>query len=147
MTGMPDRLSASTWMLRFSRCRPPAHSPISFSTSSLKVSAKSSSASSQPVVVVTLGARGALLVLRDGSPALLQPPPEVAPVDTTGAGDCFTGALAQALAGGQDLPGAVRYAVAAAALSTTGEGARGGLPGDDEVQAVLARVPQATEVA
>ncbi|SOC51666.1 ribokinase [Blastococcus aggregatus] len=100
-----------------------------------------------PVVVVTLGARGALLVLRDGSPALLQPPPEVTPVDTTGAGDCFTGALAQALAGGQDLPGAVRYAVAAAALSTTGEGARGGLPGDDEVQAVLARVPQATEVA
>lgn len=99
-----------------------------------------------PVVVVTLGARGALLVHRDGSPALLQPPPEVQPVDTTGAGDCFTGALAQALAGGQDLSAAVRYAVAAAALSTTGAGARGGLPGDDDVQAVLARVPRATGV-
>ncbi len=98
-------------------------------------------------VVVTLGARGALVVPADGSSALLQPPPEVRPVDTTGAGDCFTGALAQALAGGEELPGAVRYAVAAAALSTTGAGARGGLPGDDDVQAALARVPQATEVA
>ncbi|SDE40755.1 ribokinase [Blastococcus fimeti] len=97
-------------------------------------------------VVVTLGARGALVVPADGSPALLQPPPEVRPVDTTGAGDCFTGALAQALAGGQELPAAVRYAVTAAALSTTGAGARGGLPGDDEVQAALPRVPQATEV-
>jgi ribokinase len=99
-----------------------------------------------PVVVVTLGARGALLVPRDGEPALLQPPPVVDVVDTTGAGDCFTGALAQALARGEDLPEAVRYAVAAAALSTTGPGARGALPGDDEVRAVLGRVPAATEV-
>jgi ribokinase len=99
-----------------------------------------------PVLVVTLGARGALLVPRNGSPALLQAPPVVDVVDTTGAGDCFTGALAQALAGGQELPAAVRYAVAAAALSTTGPGARGGLPGDDEVQAALPRVPQAIEV-
>jgi ribokinase len=97
--------------------------------------------------VVTLGGRGALVVPADGSPALLQPPLEVEPVDTTGAGDAFTGALAQALAGGQELPGAVRYAVAAAALSTTGAGARGGLPADDDVQAALARVPQAIEVA
>jgi ribokinase len=97
-------------------------------------------------VVVTLGARGALVVPPDGSPALLQPPPPVRPVDTTGAGDCFTGALAQALAGGQDLPGAVRFAVAAAALSTTGAGARGGLPGEDDVRALLGGVPAATEV-
>lgn len=98
-------------------------------------------------VVVTLGARGALVVPADGAPALLQEPPAVAAVDTTGAGDCFTGALAQGLAGGQDLGGAVRYAVAAAALSTTGAGARGGLPGDDEVRAALPRVPPAAEVA
>ncbi len=98
-------------------------------------------------VVVTLGARGALVVPADDGPALLQPPPEVQPVDTTGAGDCFTGALAQGLAGGEELPGAVRYAVAAAALSTTGAGARGALPADDDVRAVLAHVPAATEVA
>ena len=96
--------------------------------------------------VVTLGPRGALVVPSDGGPVLLQEALAVDAVDTTGAGDCFTGALAQALAGGADLAGAVRYAVAAAALSTTGPGARGALPGDDDVRAVLDRVPAATEV-
>lgn len=98
-------------------------------------------------VVVTLGARGALVVPADGGPALLQEPPRVDVVDTTGAGDCFSGALAQGLAGGTDLPGAVRYAVAAAALSTTGPGARGALPGDDDVRPLLDRLPPATEMA
>jgi ribokinase len=96
-------------------------------------------------VVVTLGARGALVVPADG-PVVRQAPPPVTAVDTTGAGDCFCGALAQALARGTDLPGAVRYAVAAAALSTTGAGARGALPDDDAVRALLPRVPPADPV-
>ncbi|TFV86480.1 ribokinase [Blastococcus sp. CT_GayMR16] len=100
-----------------------------------------------PVVVVTLGARGALLVRRDGTPALLQAPPEVVAVDTTGAGDCFCGALAQALARGAELPEAVRYAVTAAALSTTGPGARGALPDDGDVQALLPRTPAVVPLA
>jgi ribokinase len=95
-------------------------------------------------VVVTLGARGALVVPAEGGPALLQAPPPVTAVDTTGAGDCFCGALAQALAGGSGLPDAVRSAVAAAALSTTGPGARGALPDDAAVRALLPRVPAAT---
>jgi ribokinase len=97
-------------------------------------------------VVVTLGARGALVVPVDGD-VLLQAPPPVTPVDTTGAGDCFCGALAQALARGTDLAGAVRYAVTAAALSTTGPGARGALPDDDDVQALLPRTPTAVPLA
>jgi ribokinase len=96
-------------------------------------------------VVVTLGARGALVVPPDG-PVLLQAPPPVTAVDTTGAGDCFSGALAQGLARGAELPEAVRYAVAAAALSTTGPGARGALPDDDAVRALLPRVPAAEPV-
>jgi len=96
-------------------------------------------------VVVTLGARGALVVPDDGA-VLLQAPPPVTPVDTTGAGDCFCGALGQGLAQGGDLADAVRYAVAAAALSTTGPGARGALPDDDAVQALLPRVPAAVPV-
>jgi ribokinase len=87
-------------------------------------------------VVVTLGARGALVVPAEG-PALLQAPPPVTPVDTTGAGDCFCGALAQALAGGAGLPDAVRSAVAAAALSTTATGARAALPDAAAVRALL----------
>ena len=94
---------------------------------------------------MTLGARGALVVPDSGS-ALVQAPPAVRAVDTTGARDCFCGALAQALAGGADLPGAVRYAVAAAALSTTGPGARDALPDDDAVRALLPRVPPAEPV-
>jgi ribokinase len=97
-------------------------------------------------VVVTLGARGALIVPPEGQP-LLQPPPAVTAVDTTGAGDCFCGALAQALAGDPDLPAAVRFAVTAAALSTTGPGARDALPGDDAVRGLLPQVPEAIGVS
>ena len=97
-------------------------------------------------VVVTLGARGALLVPPDGGQALLQAPPPVSAVDTTGAGDCFCGALGQALASGAGLADAVRHAVTAAALSTTGPGARGALPDQDAVRALLPRLPAATPV-
>jgi ribokinase len=97
-------------------------------------------------VVVTLGARGALVVPADGLTPVLQPPPPVTPVDTTGAGDCFCGALGQALAGGASLTEAVRHAVAAAALSTTGPGARGALPDDAAVRALLPQVPDAVDL-
>jgi ribokinase len=98
-----------------------------------------------PVVVVTLGARGALVVPADG-PASLQAPPRVRAVDTTGAGDCFTGALGTALARGAGPADAVREAVAAAALSTTGPGARGALPDARAVRDVLGGVPAAVPV-
>ncbi|MGY1835554.1 ribokinase [Blastococcus sp. SYSU DS0510] len=97
-------------------------------------------------VVVTLGARGALVVPPGEGPAVLQPPPPVTAVDTTGAGDCFCGALGQALATGATLPDAVRHAVAAAAASTTGPGARGALPDEETVRELLTRVPAATPV-
>jgi ribokinase len=74
-------------------------------------------------VVVTLGARGALVVEPGTAPELV-PAPTVAVVDTTGAGDCFCGALCVALDGGAALPDADRSAVAAAAESTTWAGAR-----------------------
>jgi ribokinase len=97
-------------------------------------------------VVVTLGDRGALLVPDDGAPPLLQAPPPVAPVDTTGAGDCFSGALGQALAAGLPLAEAVRRAVTAATLSTTGAGARGALPDAAAVDFLLPRTPPPTPV-
>jgi ribokinase len=95
--------------------------------------------------VVTLGARGALLAPADG-PAVLQAPPPVTPVDTTGAGDCLCGALAQALAAGRALADAVPWAVTAAALSTTGPGARGALPDPAAVDVLSARLPAAERV-
>ncbi|HZH22301.1 MAG TPA: ribokinase [Geodermatophilus sp.] len=96
-------------------------------------------------VVVTLGGRGALLV-PDGGPALLQPPLPVRPVDTTGAGDAFCGALAVALADGTAPAEAVATAVTAAALSTTGPGARGAVPDAAAVAAARPALPAAVPV-
>jgi ribokinase len=64
-------------------------------------------------------------------------------VDTTAAGDAFTGALALFLARGNgapvDLGAAVRFANAAGALATTRPGAQPSLPQLAEVQQLLAR--------
>lgn len=84
-------------------------------------------------VVVTLGAEGALLVERGSSTHVAAPTVEA--VDTTGAGDCFCGALADALARETPLEDAVRFAVRAAAVSTTRPGAQAAMPGRDEVSA------------
>jgi len=86
-------------------------------------------------VLVTLGAEGALLVEHDACERV--PAPAVAVVDTTGAGDTVNGALAAELAAGRPLRDAVRFALAAAALSTRAAGARAGMPRRDEVLAAL----------
>jgi ribokinase len=78
-------------------------------------------------VVVTLGARGALLVPAGGEPAVEVPGLVVAAIDGTGAGDAFNGALAAGIAEGRALVEAVRRAVVAAGLSTTVPGAREGM--------------------
>ncbi len=76
-------------------------------------------------VVVTLGRDGVALYPRADRPdRFLVDPVQVTPVDTTGAGDVFCGALAHGLAAGQDLGGAVRRANEVAALSTTFVGAQ-----------------------
>jgi sugar/nucleoside kinase (ribokinase family) len=67
-----------------------------------------------------------------------QPAFEVAAVDTTGAGDAFSGALAWAMAAGAPLDDAVRMAAAAGALATRRLGARASLPDRDELEAFLA---------
>jgi ribokinase len=77
-------------------------------------------------VVVTLGSEGAVVV--EGDLVARTPAPKVDAVDTTGAGDAFCGALAQALDAGADLVEAARWAVRAAAASVATLGAQGGLP-------------------
>jgi len=85
-------------------------------------------------VVVTLGSKGALI---SGSHELTVPPFPVQPVDTTGAGDAFNGGLAVALARGENLPEAVRYANAVGALATLRAGAQTSLPTAQELQDFL----------
>jgi ribokinase len=86
-------------------------------------------------VVVTRGAAGA--VVHDRVRELVVPAPGVEAVDATGAGDCFSGALAWALGSGLALPDAVRLAVTAASLSTRAAGARTGCPTRQELVAHL----------
>ncbi|GAA1267366.1 ribokinase [Saccharothrix xinjiangensis] len=83
--------------------------------------------------VVTLGARGALVVTPEGVTEV--DAPEVPVVDTTGAGDAFAGALAAGLANGDALADAARFAARVAALSVTAAGAQPSYPTLDRVRA------------
>ncbi|MET0132001.1 MAG: ribokinase, partial [Kibdelosporangium sp.] len=76
--------------------------------------------------VVTLGARGALVIEPSGTQEIESP--QVDAVDTTGAGDAFTGALAGELARGAGLADAARFAVKVAAVSVTRRGAQPSYP-------------------
>lgn len=84
-------------------------------------------------VVVTLGAGGALVADRDRT--VLVPSLPVEAVDTTGAGDAFTGALAWRLGVGDDLETAVRFAVRVGAAAVTRAGAQESFPTAEEVAA------------
>jgi len=88
------------------------------------------------VVIVTLGADGALLVTPED--AIHVPGFSVDAVDTTAAGDAFTGALATTLGSGTPLRDAVRFANAAGALACTRRGAQESLPDRAAVEAFLA---------
>ncbi len=86
-------------------------------------------------VIITLGARGALVVERPGE-GVMVPPHTVSAVDTTAAGDAFSGALAVALARGESLLDAARFAAVAGALAASRMGAQPSLPTEAEVRAV-----------
>lgn len=87
-------------------------------------------------VIITLGPQGVFAASADFTGAV--PAFAVKAVDTTAAGDVFNGALAVALAEGQPLDDAVRFASAAAALSVTKLGAQPSAPTREEIEAMLA---------
>ncbi|WP_251863951.1 sugar kinase [Achromobacter sp. Marseille-Q4962] len=88
------------------------------------------------VVVLKLGRHGALL--DEGGARAAVSAFRVEAVDATGAGDCFAGNLLARRCRGDAWPAAVRYANAAAALSTLGYGAVDPLPGPADVARLLA---------
>lgn len=87
-------------------------------------------------VAVTLGRMG--VVVADGDLVGTFPSYEVDVVDTTGAGDTFSGALAVSLSESRLFTDAVQRAQAAAAMSTRAAGARLGMPTKSELEAFLA---------
>ena len=84
-------------------------------------------------VILTLGERGALLLTSDMTQQVPAYSVEVA--DTTAAGDAFCGALATALARGENLVDAVAFANAAGALAVTVLGAAPSMPTAAQVEA------------
>lgn len=89
-----------------------------------------------PLIVLTLGERGCLIRDAQGSVTNLQGH-KVAVVDTTGAGDCFTGVFAAGLAQGLSLCDAGTRANAAAAISVTKRGAGTSSPSLAEIDRLL----------
>jgi len=83
------------------------------------------------VVILKQGRAGALLAT--ARERLQLPAPAVAAVDSTGAGDVVAGAFLARILGGDEPESAARYAVTAAALSTTGYGAVAPIPRAAEV--------------
>jgi ribokinase len=93
-------------------------------------------------VVLTLGSDGA--IWRDADQRLHVPAMPVQVVDTTGAGDTFTGYLLASLAGGLPVETAMRRAVCAAGLCVSRAGAADSIPAAtavDERLELLSRQP------
>jgi ribokinase len=89
----------------------------------------------QRIVCVTLGKRG-IVALIDGQPHT-DHGRAVKAVDTTGAGDCFVGAVAAVLADGNNIQSAFGYANLAAAVCVQRMGAGPSMPTIAEVSAFL----------
>jgi ribokinase len=87
------------------------------------------------IICITLGKRGAVALV-EGEP-LIVAGREVEAIDTTGAGDCFVGALASQLASGRNLRDALSYANAAASICVQRMGAAPSMPTAAEVTHVL----------
>lgn len=86
-------------------------------------------------LITTVGDKG--VYYNKGESLINIPAYQVEPIDTTGAGDTFNGALAVALAEKKDIADAIKFANAAAALSTLKIGAQDGMPTREEVERFL----------
>jgi len=88
-------------------------------------------------VLVTLGANGSVVLdslAPAGSRVAFVQPTQVHAVDTTGAGDAFTGAVAVRLAAGDGLTDAAAFASVAAAMATTRKGTQAAYPEAADVE-------------
>jgi ribokinase len=97
--------------------------------------ARSLRTSGDRMICVTLGKRGVLALA--GGDASVIAGRAVKAVDTTGAGDCFVGALAAQLSGGRPIRDALSYANAAASICVQRMGAAPSMPTAAEVAAIV----------
>lgn len=86
-------------------------------------------------LLVTLGSKGCLIVSSEGEEFI--PANKVKAVDTTAAGDTFTGAFAVALSQGKSEKEAITFAQKASAIAVTRKGAQASVPTLEEVLASM----------
>lgn len=87
------------------------------------------------IVVTTLGSDGASWNHRNDKGRV--PAFDVTAIDTVGGGDAFNAGLAVAIAEGQSLAQALRFANAVAAIAVTRKGAAASMPSRDEIEPIL----------
>lgn len=102
-----------------------------------ELAARSLQARGAKNVIVTLGARGALVCTEDGGVLLVPAFNAGAVVETTGAGDAFCGGFAAALSEGKTLLHAARFGCATAGISVTRAGTAPSMPKRDEIEQLL----------
>lgn len=96
-------------------------------------------------VIITLGSKGMYVGCSESMK--LMPAYKVCPVDSTGAGDIFSGSLAAFLAEGMSMESAVKMAAASASISVTRLGAQSSAPNRREIENFLMTYsPPQTEV-
>lgn len=83
-------------------------------------------------ILVTLGAKGAMLVNRDGARHFM--PPDIPVVDTTAAGDTFNAAIAVALCEGKSIEQAIEFANLAGTIAVSRRGAQASVPSREEIR-------------
>jgi ribokinase len=84
-----------------------------------------------PVVIITLGSKGAFF--SNKTKQFLIPSPKVEAIDSTAAGDIFNGALCVAISEGQTIENAISFACKAASISVTRMGAQASAPLREEI--------------
>lgn len=86
-------------------------------------------------VIITLGVRGAFFT--DGKKEMMVPSLKMKAVETTGAGDAFSGGFTTAIAEGMDIETALKFATCTSAISVTRLGSSSSMPYRHEIVALL----------
>ncbi len=88
-------------------------------------------------VITTLGSKGCFYKAGKNDRTDFVSAYKVDAVDTTGAGDCFTGNLASRISENNSLENAIQFAIAASALCVTKNGAGPSMPTKEETESFL----------
>lgn len=133
---IPEELLSKVYLLTPNRTEAESLTGIAVTDiESAKLAADALTAKGVEVVVITLGADGALI--KEGGEYYHIPSERVEAVDTTAAGDTFNGALCVALVEGKSLTEAVTFASKASAIAVTRMGAQASVPTRAEVDALM----------